>query len=140
MSGGRPGPLPKGAYRTQSGKYAARYYERGLSIYIGSFAPIDEAARGSRRGAAWRTEDARGHRLGAPEPPRLQAEEQTMINTSGSYHAAVGVKNRRSKKPFLSAPRKAKAKIPVVARPQQEVPNLGVSSFGRRRKSKMRGI
>jgi hypothetical protein len=54
MSGGRPGPLPKGAYRTQSGKYAARYYERGLSIYIGSFATIDEAAEAAaeaQRGA-----------------------------------------------------------------------------------------
>jgi hypothetical protein len=40
----------------------------------------------------------------------------------------------------MSRARGGGSKPAVLARPQQEVPGLALSSFGRRRKSKMRGL
>jgi hypothetical protein len=53
------------------------------------------------------------------------------VNTSGSFRGLVGKRGTRKVKPPSN-----KGKKPL----QQEIPNIGLSSYGRRRKSKMRGI
>ena len=40
--------LPRNIYRTMSGKYAARYSDFGIRIYIASFDTVEEASRAIR--------------------------------------------------------------------------------------------
>lgn len=65
------------------------------------------------------------------------------MNTSGSYHGAVGVKLKKhkgGKGNTQKLPAELKTRMAKPKQEQQEIPGLWLSAYGKRRKSKMQGI
>jgi hypothetical protein len=58
-----------------------------------------------------------------------------MVNTSGSFHAAIGGKKMKAKGKMTKLP-----KPNPKAKGQQQVPEMALSSYAKRRKAKMKGM